>query len=114
MARASDNGAPAGPVGGLLLVRARADQVTSWVGKGLVSAHVTPLGDWTAVTPAGDHAATAAPYDDARTTLANGNVNMEMRRKVDASSQIRTRLSASGVADVQQINTRGYIDTRGK
>ncbi|MFO1185836.1 MAG: hypothetical protein U1E56_13795, partial [Bauldia sp.] len=51
---------------------------------------------------------------DARTTLINGNVNMEMRRKVDASSQIRTRLSASGASDVQQINTRGYVDTRGK
>ncbi len=79
MARASDNGAPAGPVGGLLLVRARADQVTSWVGKGLVSAHVTPLGDWTAVTPAGDHAATAAPYDDARTTLAARPLSTSLR-----------------------------------
>ena len=42
-------------VGNLLLVRARVDQVSTWVGKGLVAAHVTPLGDWTAVTPARRH-----------------------------------------------------------
>jgi len=51
---------------------------------------------------------------DARTTLINGNVNTEMRRKVDSSSQVRSRLSASGASDVQQINTRGFIDLRGR
>jgi hypothetical protein len=67
---ADDDFATGALVGNLLLVRARADQVSSWVGKGLVAAHVTPLGDWSAVTPARIAANTAAPYDDARTTIA--------------------------------------------
>ncbi|HPF79444.1 hypothetical protein [Nostocoides australiense] len=66
-------------VGNLLLVRARAGQVGAWVGKGLVAAHVTPLGDWTAVTPARVQANTAPPYDDARTTLAARPVSTALR-----------------------------------
>lgn len=66
-------------VGNLLLVHARADQVSGWVGKGLVAAHVTPLGDWSAVTPARVSANTAAPYDDARTTLAARPLSTALR-----------------------------------
>lgn len=69
-------------VGNLLLVRARVDQVSTWVGKGLVAAHVTPLGDWTAVTPARVSANAAPPYDDARSTLAARPLSTSLRPAV--------------------------------
>lgn len=56
-----------GRAGGLLLVRADPHRVAAWVRRGVVAAHVTPLGEWTAVTPASGRA--APPYDDARTVL---------------------------------------------
>lgn len=74
--------APSGSVGNVLLLRAPADKVSAWVGKGLVAAHVTPLGDWTAVTPAGTLAATAAPYQDARSSLAARPVSTALRPSV--------------------------------
>ena len=68
-----------GLVGNVLFIRARADKVGPWVGKGLVGAHVTALGDWTAVTPARVLAGTAAPYDDARSSLATRPVSTALR-----------------------------------
>lgn len=44
-------------------------KVAAWVKRGVVAAHVTPLGEWTAVTPAEATGRASAPYDDARTTL---------------------------------------------
>lgn len=38
----------------------------------------------------------------------------ELRRKVDASSQVRVRMATSGAADGYEINTVGYVDTRGR
>lgn len=42
------------------------------------------------------------------------STSMELRRKVDASSQIRVRIATSGASDGYQINTVGYVDTRGR
>lgn len=79
MTGSTDDYATGALVGNLLLVRARSDQVAGWVGKGLVAAHVTPLGDWTAVTPARVSANAAAPYDDARSTLAARPLSTALR-----------------------------------
>lgn len=57
--------------------------------------------------------ATAGPFD-LRATAAAQVVEDEFRRKVDSSSQIRTRQHASGAADAVMIVTKGFTDTRGR
>lgn len=61
---------PRRPVGGLLLARGETERLATWTRRGLVAAHVTGLGEWSAATPANDRSRAAAPYDDARVALA--------------------------------------------
>ena len=70
------------PVGGLLLTHARPDRVTPWARRGLVSVHITPLGQWCAVTPVNDRARAAAPYDDARMALAARPLHTSLRPSI--------------------------------
>ncbi len=67
------------PIGGLLLVRASPEKIVSWVSRGVVAAHVTPLGDWTAVTVAERRGRAIAPYDDARTALVARPLSTNLR-----------------------------------
>ncbi|MBM6403674.1 hypothetical protein JQN72_05385 [Phycicoccus sp. CSK15P-2] len=58
------------PGHGLLLVRRSPAAVARWLRRGLVSATVAPLGEWTGVTVAEDSARTSAPFDTALEVLA--------------------------------------------
>ncbi|WP_427383157.1 hypothetical protein [Janibacter sp. G56] len=56
--------------GGLLLVRADPEHAIRWVTRGVVPAHVSGFGSWSAITAAGPRTLAAPPYDDAREVLA--------------------------------------------
>ncbi len=89
----------------------------TWVGSIRIKPNgTTPTAAWTLVTSPeeNDIPATAAAADCRNTGVANAEVNSNMERRTDSSAQIGYRVNVNLDKPTVYLETRGWIDPRGK